>query len=142
MCAESHLVPVPFDHHNCVQKNAQGQEPSGNQDICAAVVNATAGKLEVAPCFLPKALSGPYWVVAFSKEDGWALVSGGPPTIPSGTGCKTGDGVNGSGLWIFTRFQERNETTLDKVRAIAVAKGFDLSVLNDCTQTNCTATLA
>eukprot|EP00035_Acanthoeca_spectabilis_P035832 m.36448 g.36448 ORF g.36448 m.36448 type:complete len:285 (-) comp7574_c0_seq1:66-920(-) len=120
-----------------LQENSTGQQPAGSKDICAKVVNATAGKLEVAPCFLPPSLSGPYWVVAFSKEEGWALVSGGPPKETGANGCKTGTGVNGSGLWIFTRFQERNEGLVTKIRGIAAAKGFDLSVLNDVDQSHC-----
>eukprot|EP00035_Acanthoeca_spectabilis_P035834 m.36456 g.36456 ORF g.36456 m.36456 type:complete len:218 (-) comp7574_c0_seq2:66-719(-) len=122
--------------HNHAE-NSTGQQPAGSKDICAKVVNATAGKLEVAPCFLPPSLSGPYWVVAFSKEEGWALVSGGPPKETGANGCKTGTGVNGSGLWIFTRFQERNEGLVTKIRGIAAAKGFDLSVLNDVDQSHC-----
>lgn len=123
--------------HNHAE-NAAGEQPSGPKDICGKVVNKTAGKLEVAPCFLPSQLSGPYWIVAFDVVDGWALVSGGPPKNPSGNGtCKTGTGVNGSGLWIFTRMQTRNEAVIQKVRSIALAKGFDLSVLQDINQTSC-----
>ena len=48
-----------------------------------------------------------------------------------------GTGVNGSGLWIFTRMQTRNEAVIQKVRSIALAKGFDLSVLQDINQTSC-----
>eukprot|EP00729_Bicosta_minor_P025410 gene25410-20109_t len=62
-------------------ENAAGEQPSGPKTLCGKVVNATAGKAEVAPCFLPAALSGPYWIVAFDQKGGWALVSGGPPTI-------------------------------------------------------------
>jgi hypothetical protein len=117
---------------------------------------------EVAPCFLPSSFAGPYWIVAFSVQEGWALVSGGPPTLPGANGtCRTGTGVNGSGLWIFTRQQRRDGAIVDKVRAIAAQKGnrsppdnnigvwlcslpmslpragFDLSVLVDIDQSNC-----
>jgi len=105
--------------------------------ICAKIVDKHAGKLEVAPCFLPHQLSGDYWVVAYSKEEGFALVSGGAPSISAPGGCRTGSGTNGSGLWIFTRAQERDEALVQKVRDIAAKKGFDLSVLNDVDNTEC-----
>jgi len=133
------LLGYTVQVHNHAENQA-GEEPSGPKDICGKVVNATGGKLAVAPCFIPSELSGPYWVVAFSVEEGWALVSGGPPTLPGlhqGT-CKTGTGVNGSGLWIFTRQQVRDEAVVGKVRGLAMQKGFDLSVLRDVTQSNCT----
>ena len=41
------------------------------------VVDKSRGKLEVAPCFLPTALAGPYWVLDYSEEEGYALISGG-----------------------------------------------------------------
>merc|ERR1712113_1164076 len=103
------------------------------------VINQTAGKAEVAPCFIPTVLAGKYWVVGFNKTEGWALVSGGPPTIASADGCKTGTGENDSGLWIFTRQQQRDDTIIQKVRGIAKGKGYDLSVLKDVDHTNCTA---
>jgi hypothetical protein len=41
---------------------------------------------------------GPYWVLAYSESEGYAIVSGGNPTIPTENGlCKTGSGVNNSG---------------------------------------------
>ena len=88
-------------------------------------------KLEVAPCFLPKYFAGPYWIVAYNETEGYALISGGQPTIVTDDGCKSGDGTNNSGLWIFTRSQERDTELVAKVRTIASEAGFDLSVLND-----------
>merc|ERR1711957_388492 len=107
--------------------------------ICAKIVDAATGKLEVAPCFLPSITAGAYWVIDYSESDGYALVSGGPPTHAAPGGCQTGKGVNGSGLWIFTRKQERDGALINQVRDIAAKKGFDLSVLNDVDQTSCTA---
>mmetsp|Transcript_1900 Transcript_1900/g.3675 ORF Transcript_1900/g.3675 Transcript_1900/m.3675 type:complete len:263 (+) Transcript_1900:21-809(+) len=94
-------------------------------------------KLAVAPCFLPRFAAGPYWVVVYDEEEGYALISGGQPSIKTENGCKNGDGTNNSGLWIFTRQQERNETLVQMVRGIAADKGFDLTVLLDVNQTNC-----
>jgi len=98
-----------------------------------------AAKLAVAPKFLPRFLAGDYWVLAFNEAKGYALVSGGQPTIKTPDGCKTGGGVNQAGLWIFTRQQHRNEAIVLEVRAIAKEQGFDLSVLNNVDQTNCKA---
>lgn len=91
----------------------------------------------MAPCFLPTLLAGPYWVLDYDEAAGYALISGGAPTLPAEAGCMTGSGTNGSGLWIFTREQKRDEALVQKVRAIAAQKGFDLSVLNDVDQSAC-----
>jgi len=124
-------------------ENAQGKNLGPINKICAKIVDEAAGKLKVAPCFLPQALAGDYWVIAFDKSEGWALVSGGPPTIAGPTGgCRTGTSTNGSGLWIFTRAESRDEAVISKVRAVAAAKGFDLTVLVDVDQSKCTASTA
>jgi len=99
-------------------------------------------KLAVAPSFLPKVLSGDYWVLAYNEEEGYALISGGQPTTPTQGGCTTGSGTNDAGLWIFTRARERNEALVQKVRGIAASQGFDLGVLNDIDQTSCEDLLA
>jgi len=118
-------------------ENKDGKPLGPLTEICAKVVNETAGKLEVSPCFLPSFLAGPYWVEAFDEEAGWALVTGGPPKNEGANGCKSGTGTNNSGLWIFTRKQERDEALVQKIKGIAAAKGFDISVLKDTDQTNC-----
>jgi len=115
--------------------------------ICGEVTDAKQpAKLLVGPCrlrLLKKFAFGPYWVLAAGgKTSGgqyeYALISGGQPTIPTKNGlCKTGDGTNGSGLWIFTRSQKRDESIINKLRAIAEEKGFDTSVLNDVEQVGC-----
>jgi len=108
--------------------------------ICAKIVDASAGKLEVAPCFIPSFGAGPYWVVAVDESQGYALISGGAPTIAATGGCQTSSSVtDGSGLWIFTRTQQASASLVQQVRDIAQAKGFDLSVLNSIDNSNCTA---
>ena len=57
----------------------------------------------MAPCFLPKFAAGPYWVLEYNEEEGYALISGGQPTTETPAGCKNGEGKNNSGLWIFSR---------------------------------------
>ena len=107
--------------------------------LCAKATNASSGKLEVGPCFLPPALSGPYWVLQFDAAEGWAIVVGGQPSIPTHDGlCQTARNSN-NGLWIFSRKQQRNETVVDLARAVATRNGIDVAVLNDVDQTNCTA---
>jgi len=100
-------------------------------------------KLSVGPCRLPfhSLTYGPYWIVAAGPSPSnyeWALVSGGQPTNETPNGCKTGDGVNGSGLWIFLRSQTRDESLINMIRTVAKQQGFDLSVLNDVQQEGCT----
>lgn len=153
----------PLDQNNCVRAQYTiRQEPTAlwgytvdvqnsarsdtGEDIdaflCAYQPDAIAeaSKLMVAPCYLPKELAGPYWVVAYDETQGYALISGGQPTIPNGDlGCRTGDGINESGLWIFTRTPVRNEALIQQVRQIAASAGFDVTVLNDVDQTGCYA---
>lgn len=120
-------------HNIAVEQN--GMVHDSGSKICAYVPDSSApAKLAVAPCLLPKWLAGPYWVIAYDETEGYALISGGQPTVATPGGCRTGTGVNGSGLWIFTRKQDRDEQLVQKVRALAKAQGFDLSVLNDVDQ--------
>ena len=73
-------------------------------------------------------------MLAYSEEEGYALISGGQPTIEAPGGCRTGSGVNNAGLWIFTRQRRRDDALVAKVRGLAEAQGFDLGVLNDVAQ--------
>lgn len=108
-------------------------------EICSRVVDeANPAKLAVSPCFLPTFAGGPYWVLAHDEEEGYALVSGGQPTIRTENGCRTGTGVNNAGLWIFTREPEASDELVAKVRGLAQTQGFDLSVLVDVRQEGCT----
>eukprot|EP00933_Yihiella_yeosuensis_P048289 TRINITY_DN4439_c0_g1_i1.p1 TRINITY_DN4439_c0_g1~~TRINITY_DN4439_c0_g1_i1.p1 ORF type:complete len:225 (-),score=46.69 TRINITY_DN4439_c0_g1_i1:287-961(-) len=125
--------------HNHAVTDAGKIRDSGSY-ICATIGKQEPAKLEVGPCFLPRLsgwTTGPYWVLAFDDEKGYALISGGQPTIKTESGCRTGTGANGSGLWIFTREQQRNEELIQEARGIAAAKGFDLSVLNDIDNSKC-----
>eukprot|EP00568_Trieres_chinensis_P005971 CAMPEP_0183298876 /NCGR_PEP_ID=MMETSP0160_2-20130417/5756_1 /TAXON_ID=2839 ORGANISM="Odontella Sinensis, Strain Grunow 1884" /NCGR_SAMPLE_ID=MMETSP0160_2 /ASSEMBLY_ACC=CAM_ASM_000250 /LENGTH=224 /DNA_ID=CAMNT_0025460997 /DNA_START=67 /DNA_END=741 /DNA_ORIENTATION=- len=117
-------------------ENKEGEEFGG--PLCAFADDSNnLAKLKVAPCFLPKYLAGPYWVLAYDEKKGYALVSGGQPTIRREGGCTTGEGINDSGLWIFLRTQERNEALIKEARAVAKKFDIDLSVLNDVDHTNC-----
>jgi len=132
------LLGYDINVYNQAQ-NAQGDfQNEDNSTLCADVVNEDKGQLRVAPCFLPPVLGGAYWVLEFDDEVGYAIISGGPPTIETGNGCRTARGVNNAGLWLFTREQQRNEELVQKMRTDTAAKGFDLSVLSDVDQSVCT----
>ena len=142
--AEYEVLPKPNFWGYTIQVHNHAEEAGGivhdsGSTICAAPGDSSdAAKLQVAPCFLPTLFAGPYWVIEYNEVEGYALVSGGQPTIPTTGGkCKNGDGVNGSGLWIFTRAQERDDTLISKVRGLADAQGFDISVLNTVSHTKC-----
>ena len=69
----------------------------------------------------------------------WALISGGPPNIPTETGCRTRENTsNESGLWIFARVQFPDPALIEDVRQIAKDAGFDTSVLNKVEHNGCT----
>jgi hypothetical protein len=57
----------------------------------------------------------------------WALISGGPPSIPTDNGlCRTRDNTsNNSGLWIFFRVPFPNPDDVTDVRNLARSLGFD-----------------
>lgn len=118
-----------------------------------------ASKLRVLPSFLEFAfklkpssslISGPYWIVAssgpdLSAPDAWAVISGGPPTNPSGDdACRTGRAgpqtfldINGSGLWLFARDPEAGAEVVGAARAAAANLGFDVGTLLPVQQKGC-----
>merc|ERR1711862_842783 len=121
-------------------EDADGNSSGGGGGLCAAYDDSgDPAKLNVAPCFLPKALAGPYWVLAYNESEGYALIVGVQPTIKTKDGlCVPGTGINSSGLWIFTRKQERDEGLIKKVRDIATGQKIDVSILLDVDRSNCT----
>merc|ERR1711992_337322 len=107
-------------------------------DICAEVPDESVpAGLRVAPCFLPTFLGGPYWVLAHNEAEGWAVVSGGQPSLETPDGCQTGTGTNNAGLWIFTREINPPSALVDRARAFIAEQGFDLSVLNPVSHSDC-----
>lgn len=123
-----------------VQNHAKDVTPPHDDhsvSLCARIVDANAGKVAVAPCWMPPIAAQPFWAIAYSEEEGYAIISGGPPTIAAPGGCRTDDGIKNSGFAIITRKQEKDPALIEKVRGIAAQKGFDLSVLNDVHQSDC-----
>lgn len=116
--------------------------------LCATIKDPQKdpGRLAVGPClfffeFLDQFIYGPYFIVAYDEAEGYALVSGGSPTIPTKDGlCTTQRGFNNAGLWVFSRSNVRNEALIQKVRGIAVSKGFDVDVLEDVQHVGCNYT--
>jgi lipocalin len=123
--------------HNHAEEADKTVHDSGDKICAASADDSDAAKLEVSLCLLPKFSAGPYWVLAYDEAEGYALISGGQPDIETPDGCKSGDGTNNSGLWIFTRSATRDEALVNKVRDLAKGQGFDLSVLRDVDQTDC-----
>lgn len=118
--------------------NSAGVPSNNGTVLCAYGSDAQdPAKLAVAPCFIPRVLSGPYWVLAYNEAEGYALVSGGQPSLATPLGCRTGTGTNDAGLWIFTREAQPPAAVVEKVRGIAAGMGFDLSVLNPVSHANC-----
>lgn len=121
-------------------ETAAGDDSGGG--LCADYDEETPSQLRVAPCFLPQLFAGPYWVVSYREgsDDGYALVSGGQPSDevegetdcgPDGIDgcCKTGEGINRSGLWILTRRRNAPDSLVEEVLTIAKRKGFSTSGL-------------
>eukprot|EP00929_Paragymnodinium_shiwhaense_P086299 TRINITY_DN4680_c0_g2_i1.p1 TRINITY_DN4680_c0_g2~~TRINITY_DN4680_c0_g2_i1.p1 ORF type:complete len:911 (-),score=103.93 TRINITY_DN4680_c0_g2_i1:321-3053(-) len=126
-----------IDVHNYAEEKDGTVHDTGSL-LKAKIVDEKRGKLRVAAFSVPAHLAGPYWVIDYSKRYGYALVSGGPPTVKGKYGrCKNPGGTNGAGLWILTRKHTRDEGLVKKVRLIAQSKGFDVSVLNNVAQVLC-----
>ena len=126
-------------------KPVNGIEEGSDQPglvLCGRASNQDeASKLLVAPCFLPNFAAGDYWVLAAGgKGDGtydWAVVSGGPPTRKLPDGCTTNEeGINGAGLWIFSRTPVDPDGTA-KAIAVLKEKGYATSELVDVPQAGC-----
>eukprot|EP00161_Ancyromonas_sigmoides_P026163 TRINITY_DN89_c0_g1_i1.p1 TRINITY_DN89_c0_g1~~TRINITY_DN89_c0_g1_i1.p1 ORF type:complete len:230 (+),score=69.00 TRINITY_DN89_c0_g1_i1:146-835(+) len=126
--------------------------PATGGPLCAVPSTESTSQLAVGPCFIPSALYGPYWIIdgglvgpdnALMPSDGsrydWAIISGGPPTHDGAGGlCKTGSGINKSGLWLFSRAPVVPAAVTKALMARAVTHGFDVSVLKLTAQANCT----
>lgn len=97
-------------------------------------------KLLVGNCFVDPSnpfASGPYWVVAYNETDGYALISGGQPDVPTSNGlCTFSSPFNG--LWIFTRDSERDEDVIEAMIDVAIANGIDPSSMLPVDQEDCT----
>ena len=111
--------------------------------LCARQPNASEPeKLLVAPCFLPNILGGPYWILAAGPSPqmyDWVVVIGGQPSVRvSNTTCTTKlNGINNSGLWIFSRDRILDNSTLSMVRDLITSKNVSTDKLLHVNQTGC-----
>lgn len=121
--------------------------PQQGAELRATIPDLTdPSKLAVGPIGIPEDLYGPYWVLAVGGGDdaqyGWAVISGGPPTIESNGACRTRSRtVNNSGLWLFHRIALAPEEDIAVLRRTAQDLGFDISVLNPVVHLGCNYTL-
>jgi len=100
------------------------------------------GALLVAPCFLPNFAAGPYWILDVGSDSKgeytWSIVSGGAPTVQFDDGCTTKEaGVNGSGLWIFTRVPTGAGLWVEQARNRLQQLGYTLQRLKEVKQAGC-----
>jgi lipocalin len=140
---------IPFYHGNVISVfnyanlgKVNGKTMESGNTLCARIPNSSIpSKLLVAPCFLPNIFAGDYWVVDAGPQSDdyqWAIISGGQPTEKYSDGCTTKiKGINGSGLWFFTRMQNPNNTLLDFISEKAKNLGFTLQKLNNVEQKGC-----
>lgn len=140
-------VLAVYNYANLNSVNGDNQN-AGNFTLCARqpYKNDTARILN-APCFLPNLFAGPYWVLAagpVSHNYSWAIVSGGEPNVTYNDGnCSTSEnGVNGSGLWLFTR-ERFGGFAMESVRSMRIYLrdyGITTSQLLNVTQVGCNYT--
>jgi len=129
------------NYENVDKVNGEAEGPQA--DLCARLPDPEKpGELLVAPCFLPNILAGPYWILAFGTDDDgkytWGVVSGGPPTVQYDDGCTTSEkGINGSGLWIFSRVPTGASLWVSQARAKLQELGFTLQRLKPVEQEGC-----
>jgi apolipoprotein D and lipocalin family protein len=126
-----------YNYQNRGAVNGPGSDPE-MEPLCARLIDPERPSDSIinAPCFLPNALAGPYWVVAAGPSPEryeWGIVSAGPPTVPAPegeAGCTTSEtGVNDSGLWLFHRRAIISEQELEDIRTVARMNGFTTSRL-------------
>jgi apolipoprotein D and lipocalin family protein len=132
-----------YNYGNLDAVNGPLQNPD-NRTLCARLPDSSdPGKLSVAPCFLPNFLAGPYWIIGIGRDsDGkydWAIVIAGEPTEKYGDGCTTRtEGVNGAGLWLFSRVPVAPDGTIQSMKEALAAQGISTSQLLKVNQTGCT----
>jgi len=142
---------VPFFNGEVIEVYNQANQGAVNgplqndddQTLCARLQDESdPGRLSVAPCFLPNYFSGPYWIIAIGKnvtgKYDWAVVIGGEPTEKFSDGCTTATtGINGAGLWLFSRTPVASAEAMTSMRAALTAQGISTSQLRQVAQTGC-----
>ena len=141
--------PVIAVHNYANENEVNGpNENQKNMTLCARQPHNDSTALLVAPCWLPNVFAGDYWIVALGENDAqnsgespeytWAAVSGGQPEEEFPNGCTTKEkGVNGAGLWIFTREPVGVDAEIAAARDSLTSLGYTLSQLNNVTHEKC-----
>lgn len=130
-----------YNYANVGNVNGKPQN-SMNFTLCARQTNQSdPARIINAPCFFPNFLAGPYWVLQAgpsSNDYQWAIVSGGAPNVqyPDGNCSTKLTGVNGSGLWLFTRSMNGSKW-IPIMRQYLENMGITTSQLLNVTQTGC-----
>lgn len=139
----SGTVASVYNYANEGEVNGKDQNAK-NTTLCARAVDKTdSSRLAVAPCFLPNSLAGPYWVLDVGKAEGssemtWAVIIGGEPKESFPDGCTTTEkGVNGAGLWLFSRTPVAPANELNAMYAVLADRGVASSQLHNVTQVGC-----
>ena len=125
-----------YNYANAGGVNGPGT-PVEQEPLCARLVDPERPSDSIinAPCFLPNALAGPYWVVAAGPSPEryeWGIVSAGAPNVPApdGSGCSTSEeGINDAGFWLFSRRPIISEQQLEDIRTVARMNGYTLNNL-------------
>ena len=114
--------PTTLDVFNFARKGSVEGEPSNEDMVLYAFIPDVdvKSKLKVGPKFVPRALYGDYWIVAYEEEEGWAIISGGQPTIFVSDGLCTTESANNvrnqGGLWLFTREKGVSEELIETMK--------------------------
>lgn|ERR1711966_42109 len=134
-------------NQKAVNQNISG-EGNAFSKLCAKQLKAGTGEIGVQPCFLFNigltSTAGPYWVIAIDPNYEWAVISGGQPTEIIGDDsadvkCTTKTtGINGSGLWLFTRSPMPPNSVVDTMEATLADMGVSTAKLLDVKQAGCT----
>lgn len=129
---------------------------SGGMVLCARQPDPEhPDRLSVAPCFLPNALSGPYWPLWIETDPAGrytaVAISGGQPTnvVDGGersgswpfaiteqpTSCTTSEtGINDAGLWILTREATPDAALVARAEQALEAQGVSTKKMLTVTQ--------
>lgn len=142
---------VPFFKGTVISVNNYGNKGGVNEVVQAGTENPILcgrvtdkpGKLIVAPCFLPNAFAGDYWIAGVGKgDDGkyeWAVIVGGQPKEfgPDGKCTTKLKGINNSGLWLFSRSPEAPAEQIAAMERVLDDAGITKELLKPVVQKGC-----
>jgi lipocalin len=120
---------------------------AGSESLRLCALQRDGGKLGVAPCNLTPDMAGPYWVVHYEEgDDGFVIVAGGDPYLPTLDQGREGGGFscgylfllqNNAGLWFMSRKPIATDATKEKAKDIILKMGLAYSQMMPVDQTGC-----